>query len=71
MYQEKQETVTLTLGEIFNRVHRSEDFHKIGINEWCLNEGLGTRESRQTLSKEEALVFMGEDEFNDRKNETI
>jgi hypothetical protein len=64
----KEQTVTCTYGEIFDRISNSTDFAKIGINEWCLNEGLATRKDTRELTKDEALVFMSEYEWEGRTN---
>lgn len=63
-----EETVDVTFGEIFGRVSDSLKFDEVGVNEWALNEGMATKETIQTLTKEQALVFMSEDEFERRKS---
>lgn len=63
------QTVTVTYREIFDRVWDSLKFGKIGVNEWVLNEGLALPEDTKTLTKDQALVFMNEHEFEARKNQ--
>lgn len=63
----KEEFVTITYGELFNRVYDSLVFAKIGVNEWAFNEGLATRNDKITLSYQQAKHFMSDDEFHHRK----
>ncbi len=63
-----EETVTLTYKEIFKRVSNGSFLSDMGINEWRISEG-GDPYETKTLTKTNALLFMGEEEFEARKNE--
>lgn len=63
--QIKEETVTLTIGEIFNRADHPSD---CGLNEWCVNEGRADYSDLHTITKSQAIKFMSDFEFATRKN---
>lgn len=58
--------LTITYEEIFDRIYKSEDFAKVGINEWCLNEGLADKLDTIDLTDEQCLVFMSKFELDAR-----
>ena len=65
--EEKEETVTVTYKELFNRGDTNV-LLKAGVNLWYLNEG-GDPNSFIVITKDTALRFMSEEEFNGRKND--
>lgn len=62
--QIEEETVTLTIGEIFNRADHPND---CGLNEWCMNEGRAEMSDMHTITRSQAK-FMSDFEFGTRKN---
>lgn len=62
--QIEEETVTLTIGEIFNRADHPND---CGLDEWCVNEGRAEMTDFHTITRSQAK-FMSDDEFAWRKN---
>ena len=46
--------ITLTIGELSNKVNDWNHACKIlGLNPWCLNEGLATSETESTITLEQ------------------
>jgi hypothetical protein len=62
-----EETVTITYKELFNRATDSI-LSVLRVNTYYLNEG-GNPHTLISIPKSSARDFMGEDEFNARKND--
>lgn len=59
--------IKITYGELNRRIQRIETYVTLGLNPWALNEGLATKTDTCELTKDEALIFMSEEEYESRK----